>query len=73
MENVVSVINLRWETHFKDSEIGKIPEDWDVKPIGELAQFTRGFSYRGSEKFLEPNGYVFVTLNNLVEGGGFML
>jgi type I restriction enzyme S subunit len=54
-----------------DSELGEIPEGWEVKRLGEIASFCRGFSYSGIEKFNEPNGFVFVTLNNVKEGGGF--
>lgn len=26
------------ETKFKDTELGKIPEDWDVNTIGEISK-----------------------------------
>ncbi|AKB77452.1 Type I restriction-modification system, specificity subunit S [Methanosarcina horonobensis HB-1 = JCM 15518] len=51
--------------------MGEIPEGWGVKSISELADFVKGFSYKGSEKFTEPPSKVFVTLNNVYEGGGF--
>lgn len=58
---------------FVDSELGKIPEGWEVKPIGEVAEIRNGMSYSGREKFEEPveGSYVFITLNNAIEGGGF--
>lgn len=54
-----------------DSELGEIPKGWEVKPIGEIAHFLRGFSYKGSEKFDSPSDYIFITLNNVKEAGGF--
>ena len=30
------------ETKFKDTEIGKIPEDWEVTPIGKACNVRRG-------------------------------
>jgi type I restriction enzyme S subunit len=56
-----------------DSALGKIPTGWQVKPIGDLADLRNGLSYSGSEKYDEPveGSYVFITLNNVVEGGGF--
>jgi type I restriction enzyme S subunit len=54
-----------------DSELGEIPKGWEIKPLVEVAIFLRGFSYSGAEKFSTPNGYVFITLNNVKEGGGF--
>ncbi len=65
---------------FKDGEfvyheeLGKeIPKGWEVKAIGEVAEFINGLSYKGSEKFRDSvdNSYVFITLNNIKEGGGF--
>ncbi len=60
------------ETEFKDTEVGKIPKDWEVRRLSEIAEFSRGFSYRKGEKFDEPveDGYLFLTLNSIKEGGG---
>lgn len=61
------------DREFVDSELGKIPKGWEIKPIGEIADLSSGISYSGKEKFEEPveGGYVFITLNNTIEGGGF--
>jgi len=58
---------------FVDSELGRIPKGWEVKPIGEIAKLRNGLSYSGKEKYDEPvaGGYIFITLNNAIEGGGF--
>ena len=65
---------------FKDEEfvyskeLGKeIPKGWGVKAIGEVAEFVNGLSYKGSEKFdhYVDDSFVFITLNNIREGGGF--
>ena len=58
---------------FVDSELGKIPKGWKVKPMGNLAEIRNGLSYSGKEKFEEPveGSYVFITLNNAIESGGF--
>ncbi len=55
-------------------ELGKeIPKGWEVKKIGEVADFKNGLSYKGSEKFNEQihGSLIFITLNNIIEGGGF--
>ena len=51
----------------------EIPKGWEIKPIGEVAEFTNGLSYKGSEKFSEyvDGAYVFITLNNVQRNGGF--
>jgi type I restriction enzyme, S subunit len=50
-------------TEFKDTEIGRIPEDWDVVKLSEIANFRRGSFPQpyGLEKwFDDENGYPFV-------------
>ena len=51
----------------------EIPKEWEVKPIGEIAEVISGFSYKRNEKLENPESeaYVFITLKNTVEGGGF--
>jgi len=57
----------------KETELGRIPNSWDLKPIGKLATLKNGISYSGKEKFEEQidGSKVFITLNNAIEGGGF--
>ncbi len=53
-------------------EMGKeIPENWEVKTLENVADFTRGFSYSGAEKSVTDGDLVFITLNSIYEGGGF--
>ena len=54
-----------------DSELGEIPKGWDVKKLSEVANFVKGFGYKGSEKSNAGGEYVFITLNSVLEGGGF--
>lgn len=58
---------------FENSELGKIPKGWEVRPIGQVATLDTGISYSSPEKFLEPvdDSYIFITLNNAIEGSGF--
>ncbi len=35
-------IKFRWETEFKETEIGEIPKDWEVKKLGEISEITTG-------------------------------
>ena len=62
---------MKQQTKFKQTEIGMIPEDWEVLPLDQVAEFTRGFSYKGSEKSKVEGEYAFITLNSVKEGGGF--
>ena len=58
-------------TEFEDSELGKIPTGWKAVLFKEFGECVKGFSYRGIEKFSTPQGFEFVTLNSIKEGGGF--
>jgi len=57
-----------------NEELGKeIPKGWEVKRLGELVKTFKGISYKSSEKYQEyiEEGYIFITLDNFVRGGGF--
>lgn len=48
---------------YKQTEIGVIPSDWDVKKLGELADYKNGKSF---ESRITDNGdYFLITLNSL--------
>ncbi|WP_016732478.1 restriction endonuclease subunit S [Saccharolobus islandicus] len=55
-----------------ETEIGRFPKDWEVKRLSEIAELQRGLSYSGKEKSKDeiPDGYLFLTLNSIKEGGG---
>ena len=52
-----------------DSELGEIPEGWEVKALGELIDMERGLSYKGSG--LSSSGVPMHNLNSIYEGGGY--
>ncbi len=52
-----------------ESELGEIPEGWEVKPLGECIDVERGLSYKGSG--LSSSGMPMHNLNSIYEGGGY--
>ena len=52
-----------------DSELGEIPEGWEVKALGECIDVERGLSYKGSG--LSSSGVPLHNLNSIYEGGGY--
>ena len=54
---------------FVDSELGPIPEGWEVKALGECLEVVRGLSYKGSA--LSSSGVPMHNLNSIYEGGGY--
>ncbi len=54
---------------FVDSELGEIPEGWEVTPLSECVDVARGLSYKGSG--LSSDGLPTHNLNSVYEGGGY--
>ena len=54
-----------------DSELGEIPEGWEVKPLADVrAMSTRGLSSKGSRPFRMLASRMH-NLNSIYEGGGY--
>jgi restriction endonuclease S subunit len=77
LNNIMQAIFKSWfidfdgVSKFISTELGDIPTGWQIIPIGHAAEFANGFSYRGSEKYEQTRGFLFVTLNSIKEEGGF--
>ncbi len=54
-----------------DSELGKIPEGWEVKRIKDVAKIQKGISYSSVEISDKPAGVPMLNLANFLRGGGF--
>jgi type I restriction enzyme S subunit len=67
-------VHFRFPGHesatFKNSELGRIPDGWEVKEIQEVAIIHRGRSYKSSELVAE-GGLPFINLKCVVRDGGF--
>lgn len=54
----------------KETEIGLVPESWEVVELGVFFQIKHGFAFDG--KFFEPSGeYILMTPGHFHEEGGF--
>ena len=53
----------------EDSELGKIPRGWNITPLGELINSTKGVSYASSD--LVESDTALVTLKSFSRGGGY--
>ena len=51
------------------SELGEIPEGWEVRVLSDCIDLTRGLSYKGSG--LASTGIPMHNLNSIYEGGGY--
>lgn len=56
---------------FKDSEIGKIPCDWDLVDLGSIIKVYNGYSYKGNE--LQESNCAMATIKNFNRDGSFRL
>lgn len=55
----------------QDSELGEIPQGWNVTAINEIAEIVKGKSYKSSE--LNSSQTALVTLKSFKRGGGYRL
>lgn len=55
----------------QDSELGEIPEGWDINCIKDVAEVVKGKSYKSAE--LAPSNTALVTLKSFNRGGGYRL
>jgi len=60
---------------FKDSPLGKIPKDWDVKPLSELADVDRGkFTHRPrNDPRFYGGSYPFIQTGDIANSSGEIL
>jgi type I restriction enzyme S subunit len=63
----LSINNYQLPEGYKQTEVGVIPEDWDVVPLGNIATFQGGYAFRSS-KFRESGKYQVVKMSNLYGG-----
>jgi len=59
------------KTKFKETEIGLIPEDWEVKELKSVIDIKHGFAFKGEFFTDEPNEHIVLTPGNFNIGGGF--
>ena len=80
LEEMARRLYEEWFVHFRfpghesvkmvESELGEVPEEWNVVPAAEVARVIRGRSYKGVE-LAEEGGLPFVNLKCIDRGGGF--
>ncbi len=76
-------MKFRWETEFKETEIGEIPKDWEVKKLGDMATIKTGKTdvkdavedgeyplFDRSDQIKRSNKYLFDTEAVIVPGEG---
>lgn len=51
---------------------GECPDDWEITPLGEIAEFISGYSYKGNE-LVEESTKAMATIKNFERKGGFKL
>lgn len=79
LEEIARLLYREWFVHFRypghedvelvDSELGPIPEGWEVKRISEVASVNKGLSYKGAH--LTDDGLPMANLKCLAPSGGF--
>lgn len=68
-------VNFRFPGYEKvkmiGSEMGKIPEGWDIRKISDVAHLNKGVSYTSAEIDAGYGEVALINLGNFLRGGGF--
>lgn len=48
---------------FKDTEIGKVPEQWDIKPLSEITKIQNGYAFKS--KYFSNEGNPVIKIKNV--------
>jgi len=69
------VLKFRWETEFKETEIGEIPKEWEVRKIEDVFEIIRGVSFTSSDVFSNyfNNAVALLRANNINIDGSLVL
>jgi type I restriction enzyme, S subunit len=80
LEEMAQALYREWFVHFRfpghekvrmeNSQLGRIPEGWEVKKVGDIAYIYRGRSYK-SDNLVEIGGLPFLNLKCIERDGGF--
>lgn len=80
LEKMAQLLYRKWFVHFRfpghedtelvSSDLGMIPQGWEVCPVRDVADLVRGRSYRRHE-LVEDGGLPFLNLKCIDRGGGF--
>ena len=56
---------------FKQTEVGRIPEDWDLVKVGDFVEIKHGYAFKGIFFTLDKNDNIVLSPGNFHIGGGF--
>ena len=62
---------IRLSAKMKQTELGEIPEDWEVKSLGDIFSIKHGYGFEGQFFSSENNQHIVVTPGNFKLEGGF--
>ena len=77
LEEMARRIYEEWFVKFKfpghekvkmvDSELGKIPEGWEISPLSKVLRLLSGYAFKSSD-FVEDGTFPLVTIKNVLDG-----
>jgi type I restriction enzyme, S subunit len=56
-------------TRFKETKIGRIPEDWEVRTLGTISRFQNGYAFNSSHYTDDPDNLVVIRMSNITKYG----
>ena len=58
------MLKFRWETEFKETEIGEIPREWGIRKAIDCLEFVRGIE-PGSRSYKDIGKHRFIRVGDL--------
>ena len=58
-------VRFRWERYFRDTEIGRIPRDWEVRRVGEIGEVITGKTPPTKERQYWNGNIPFITPSDI--------
>ena len=67
-DRTLTITNSQLKDGYKQTEVGIIPEDWEVKKLNELFSLKNGFAF--SSNYFSDRGSILLTPGNFKLDGG---
>jgi len=67
----IDILCKAWLTDYEPFG-GECPADWEMTPLGSIAEFISGYSYKGKE-LVDESEVAMATIKNFERNGGFKL
>lgn len=70
---IIDYIENKEGNRFKQTEIGLIPEEWEVVKLGDVCGFLNGYAFKSRDYSNNTRNLIVIRMSNITKDGGFDL